>query len=280
MRIETLTIVGVGLIGGSIGLAAKRRGVAGTVLGASRDPRRLKTALARGAIDEACAEFSSAVHRANLAVFCAPVDQIASQVLAAAPGCKPGTILCDAGSTKSQIVNQIEPQLRGKVSFVGSHPLAGSEKRGVEHADADLFQGRLTILTRTARTDAAALDGVDRFWRSLGSRTRVMNPEEHDRALALTSHLPHLVASALCRALGPEFYDLTAAGFRDTTRIAAGEPSIWTPIFRHNKAALLEALDQLEIRLDEFRNALVREDAAALDALLGQGKDVRDALGN
>src|SRR5205823_9294318 len=124
--------------------------------------------------------------RANLAVFCTPVDQIGAQVLAAAPGCAPGTILCDAGSTKSQIVSLIEAQLWGKIFFVGSHPLAGSEKHGVEHADADLFEGKLTILTRTAHTDAAALDAVAKFWEALGSRTRVMDPEEHDRALALT----------------------------------------------------------------------------------------------
>src|SRR5947199_1214602 len=143
MRIETLTIVGVGLIGGSIGLAARRRGLAGRIIGAGRHQASLDRALAAGTIDEAFLDLAAAVQQSQLAVFCTPVDRIAEQVLAIAPGCAPGTLLTDAGSTKAAIVHEVEGRLPAGVAFVGSHPLAGSEKRGPEYADANLFQGRL-----------------------------------------------------------------------------------------------------------------------------------------
>lgn len=280
MKLQTLTIVGVGLIGGSIGLAAKRRGVAERVLGVGWRQNSIDRALAVGAIDEGFLEVAAAVQRAEVAVFCTPVDCIAEQVLSVAPGCAPGTLLTDAGSTKAAIVRRIEPQLPPEVAFVGSHPLAGSEKRGPEFADADLFQGRLAVVTQTPRTEAAALEKTAAFWRALGSRVRVMSPEEHDRALALTSHVPHLLASVLAGILPPELFELTATGFRDTTRVAAGDPSIWTGIFAQNQVAVLDALNLLHERLAQFQQAVQAEDWATVDALLAQAKKVRDALGS
>src|SRR5690242_3061405 len=141
MKIETLTIVGVGLIGGSIGLAAKRRGICERVLGAGRSTVSLERARALGAIDQEFVDVTTAVCQADFAVFCTPVDRIVAQVLSTAPGCRPGTLITDAGSTKEQIVREIEGRLPDGVAFVGSHPLAGSEKRGAEYADAELFQG-------------------------------------------------------------------------------------------------------------------------------------------
>ena len=280
MKVQTLTIVGVGLIGGSIGLAAKRRGVAERVLGAGRQSATLDRARAKGAIDEGFVDLTSAVQKADLVVFCTPVNRIADQVLEAAAVCSSGTLITDAGSTKGGIVRRVEGKLPSGVAFVGSHPLAGSEKRGPEHADANLFQGRLTVVTRTPQTDAAALERTTAFWRALGSRVRVMDPDEHDRGLALTSHLPHLLASAVAGILPPELHDLTATGFRDTTRVAAGDPSIWTGIFVENRAAVLHVLDCLEDRLTAFRNALETSDGTTLDQLLAEAKKVRDALGS
>src|SRR5206468_2944891 len=147
---------------------------------------------------------------------------------------------------------------------VGSHPLAGSEKRGADHADARLFEGRLTVVTQTPGADPAAVERTCTFWRALGSRVQLMSPEDHDRALALTSHLPHLLAAALAGVLPPELNDLTATGFRDTTRVAAGDPSLWTAIFAQNRAAMLDSLRLLAGRLEEFRAALEAGDAAAL----------------
>jgi cyclohexadieny/prephenate dehydrogenase len=280
MQLDTLAVVGVGLIGGSIGLAARRRGVARRVVGVGRRPESLRQAQAVGAIDEGVTELAAAVRQAGLVVFCTPVDRIAEQVLTAAAACTAGTLLTDAGSTKAAIVRAVEGRLPAGVAFVGSHPLAGSEKRGPEFADAELFQGRVTVVTRTPATDPAALERVCAFWQALGSRCRVMSPADHDRALALTSHLPHLVASALAGLLPAELHELTATGFRDTTRVAAGDPSLWTGIFLQNRPALMDRLGALQDRLMEFKAALMTGDQAAIDALLTQGKKARDALGS
>jgi prephenate dehydrogenase len=280
MKIQTLTIVGVGLIGGSIGLAARRRGLAAHVLGVGRQHQSLERARAVGAIDEASLDLAAAVRRADVAVFCTPVDRIAEQVLAAAPGCAPGTLLTDAGSTKAAIVARLDGRLPDGVAFVGSHPLAGSEKRGPEHADANLFEGRLTVVTPGPGTDPAAVERTVAFWRALGSHVQIMPPEEHDRAVALTSHLPHLLAAALAGILPDELREVTATGFRDTTRVAAGDPALWTAILSHNRGAVLRALGLLTGRLDEFRAALEAEDWTTVDTLLTQAKKVRDALGS
>jgi cyclohexadieny/prephenate dehydrogenase len=280
MTIETLTIIGVGLIGGSIGLAAKRRGVCRRVLGVGRQEETLARALAVGAIDRGFLDAGEALSESDLAVFCTPVDRIADQVLSGAARCRPGTLLTDAGSTKAAIVHRIDGGLPREINFVGSHPLAGSEKRGPEHAHADLFQDRVTVVTPTGQTNPEAVERTCAFWRALGSRVRMMPPEEHDQALAVTSHLPHLLASALAAILPPHLQPLTATGFRDTTRVAAGDPSIWTGIFVQNRQAVLEALRVYLERLDEFRAVLDRGDEQALDELLAQAKRVRDALGS
>jgi prephenate dehydrogenase len=280
MHIGTLTVVGVGLIGGSLGLAARRRGLAKRIIGVGRQPATLDRARQLGAIDEACADLADAVGQAEIAVFCTPVTLIAEQVLAAAPRCAAGTLLTDAGSTKGAIVEAIDGRLPHGVAFVGSHPVAGSEKRGPDHADADLFQDRVTVVTPTSASDPAAVARTIAFWRALGSRVICMDPEQHDRALAVTSHLPHLLASALASILPPDLQALTANGFRDTTRIAAGDPALWTGILMQNRAALLDALGKLHNQVGEFQKALNQGDQDAIADLLARGKRNRDALGN
>lgn len=280
MRIRTLTIVGVGLIGGSIGLAARRRGLAECVLGVGRQVSSLHRARELGAIDDVSTDLAAAVHRADVAVFCTPVDLIAPQVVEAGAGCGPGTLLTDAGSTKAAIVKAVEGRLPPGVTFVGSHPLAGSEKRGPEHATADLFEGRVTVVTPTPATDRTAVERTCAFWQALGSQVRLMPPEQHDRALAITSHLPHLVASALAALLPDELRSLTATGFRDTTRVAGGDPGLWTAIFLQNRSAMIEAVGAMQQQLIEFKMALLSGNASAIDALLARGKRNRDALGN
>jgi len=278
MKIDTLAIVGVGLIGGSIGLAVRQRGLARRILEVGHRQASMDRALARGAVDEIFFDHLEAVPKADVAVFCTPVDLIAEQILSAAPTCKPGILLTDAGSTKAAIVRNIQGRLPPHVHFVGSHPLAGSEKRGPEHADGNLFEGKVTVVTKTAETDSRALDNTVEFWRSLGSRVMVMDPEAHDRSLALTSHMPHLVASALVSILAPELAALTATGFRDTTRIAAGDPALWTGILLQNRESLLAGLDLLGVSLAQFRRALETSDRPTLDQLLAQAKTIRDAL--
>jgi prephenate dehydrogenase len=278
MRIPTLALVGVGLIGGSVGLAARRRGIGTRVVGFDRDRAALEQALGRGILDEAAPSLADAVREADVVVICTPVDTIAAHVLAAAPACRPGTLLTDVGSTKAAIVRNVQGRLPAGVAFVGSHPLAGSEKNGPGFARADLFDDRLVVVTPDEPADDDVVSRVTAFWHSLGAFVRAMCPEEHDRALALTSHLPHLVASALAGVLPPEWADLTATGFRDTTRIAGGEPLLWTAIFQSNREALLAALDRLEGRLSQLRRALETSDDEKLAELLRQAKTARDGL--
>ena len=280
MLFSTLTIVGVGLIGGSIGLAAKKRGVCQRVVGVGRDAAKLEQAWKLGAIDEISLSLVDAAACADCILFCTPVNRVALQVKEVAAYCKPGTILTDAGSTKGEIVAAVEADLPAHVHFVGGHPLAGSEKKGAEYAHADLFVQRMTVLTPTRNTPDEVVQKVAVFWEVLGARTQLMSPEHHDQALALTSHLPHLLASALAGMLPNDWRDLTATGFRDTTRVAAGDPDVWTPIFQHNRLALLTSLDQLDERLRKFRVALSNHDVSAIDQFLAEGKKVRDALGS
>ncbi len=280
MQIDTLTIVGVGLIGGSIGLAARKRGIARHIIGVGRDAGSLQRARQTGAIDWFTLDLLEGVRPADIVVFCTPVDKIARQAEQAAAAFKKGALVTDAGSTKANIVRDLESRLPAGVHFVGSHPLAGSEKRGSDHANAELFNGRITVVTQTARTDRNALERAQEFWKALGSEVHVLDPETHDHALALTSHLPHLVASTLAGIVPPQWRPFAATGFRDTTRIAAGDPALWAAIFRENALAMCDALQRCTDRLNEFRKAIMNDDDATLIELLSYAKRVRDALGS
>jgi cyclohexadieny/prephenate dehydrogenase len=279
MLFDQITIVGVGLIGGSVGLAAKARGVARRVVGVGRDPANLQAAVRRGAIDRFTTDQAEGVRGSSLVVFCTPVDRIADQVIEAANHCEPGTLLSDAGSTKAQIVRQVDRHIRDGVHFVGAHPIAGSEKRGVEHSRVDLFVDRVTIVTPSTFTDESAQFNVMDFWAALGSRVVTMNPETHDEVVAEVSHLPHVVAAAVAGATDVDLLPVTGGGFRDVTRIAAGDPWLWAAIFEANRDAVLTALRQFTTRLDEFRRMLEAGDRDGLVRWLSEGKQVRDALG-
>src|SRR5579883_3172999 len=277
MRVNTLVIVGVGLISGSIALAARRRGIAARIVGIDQQQESLDRALRAGMLDEAYPDLKFA-GPADLIVFCTPVNCIAAQVIEASAHCQPGTLLTDTGSTKAAILRDVRGRLPPDIEFVGSHPLAGSEKHGPDHASAQLLEGRLVIVTPGPDSTDNVLSRIRDFWAALGAQVRMMDAVEHDRALALTSHLPHLLSSALAGILPPELYDLTATGFRDMTRLASGQPALWSAIFRANQANLLAALDHLEKQLRCFRDALLQDDRVELEALLQQGKRVRDDL--
>jgi prephenate dehydrogenase len=277
--LRSLTIVGVGLIGGSIGLAVRARMPGAKVVGYGSRPQTLEAARKQGAITDIAAEPAAAVADAELVVVCAPVDHIASQVERLAPLCRAGMLFTDAGSTKVEIVAALE---RGAdrwpqgVRFVGSHPLAGSEKSGIQHARADLFVDRTVIVTPTDRAQAADRRTLGEFWTALGARIVEMSPQEHDAALAATSHLPHVVAAALAATTPPEYLALTAGGWQDTTRIAAADPTLWRQIMLANRDRLLAALDQYSTQLAAWREALETGDAAKLERLLADAKRLRD----
>jgi len=280
MLFQTLSIVGVGLIGGSIGLASRRRGIAGRVIGVGRQLATLEIAHHLHIIDSFTTNLIDGIRDADLIVFCTPVDRIPEQIREVAAHCKSGAIITDAGSTKAHIVAEVERLTLPKdVHFVGSHPLAGSEKRGPEHARANLFENRLAVVTPTPSTDAQALEKTLAFWKALGSKTCTIDAETHDRALGLTSHLPHAVSAALAAVLPPEWRPFAATGFRDTTRLAAGDAALWTAIFRDNRAAVLAALEKFDEVMNEFRTAMEHDDEQSLMRFLIHAKENRDALG-
>ncbi len=278
MLIDTIAIVGVGLIGGSIGLALKRRRVTRRVVGVGRRAASLRAARRLGAIDHGTLDLGRGVADAELTIFCTPVDLIADQARAAAASCPSGAIFTDSGSTKARIVARLETGLPNDVNFVGSHPLAGSEKRGVAEARPDLFDGRVCVVTVTPQTPLQALAVVKSLWRSIGARVLTMSPEAHDAALAFTSHLPHLAAAALSIALPEKYNELIATGFRDTTRIAASDPDLWTAIFVENAGPLLRSLTSFEQTLREFRTALKSRDTQRLRQLWKQSHAKRQEL--
>ncbi len=279
MRFEQITIVGVGLIGGSVGLAAKARGAAGRVVGVGRDRAKLDDAVRQGAIDAGSTSLMEGVAGSDLIVVCTPVDRIAADIRAAAPHAGVTALFTDAGSAKRNLFADAKSALRGGQAFVPAHPLAGSEKAGCEYARSDLFVNRVTVLTPEPGDDNA-VERVAGFWHTLGSRTVTMTADDHDEALATTSHLPHAVAAGVASVTPVEWLPLTAGGFRDTTRIAGGDPALWAAIFLANRDAVLTATQRFTTRLDEFRRLLEAGDGAGLGRWLAVAKQVRDALGS
>jgi prephenate dehydrogenase len=275
-RQEVIAIIGVGLIGGSIGAAVKRRHLARTVIGIGRNEARLQGAREAGLIDVA-STLLDGIRDADLVIVCTPVDRIAADVLAAAAHLRPGSVITDAGSVKAAICRDIESaRLPEGVRFVGSHPLAGSEKAGWEYADADVFQGRVCVVTPEPASENC--ERVLQFWESLGMQTVVMSPDAHDRAVAITSHLPHVVAAGLASMLLEELIPLAATGFRDTTRIAAGDADLWTSILISNAGPVKDGLSRLMQRLGQIHDALAADDAEAIRRFLASAKANRDVL--
>lgn len=279
-RAETVAIVGVGLIGGSLGGALKRRELARRVIGVGRNPERLGDAERWGLIDESTCDLRAAAAEAALIVFCTPVERIAEQVRMACETARPGTLLTDAGSVKGPICTALADLAAGPHVFLGAHPLAGSEKTGCEHANSELFESRTCVITPLPDHSPRDIVRVEQFWQQLGMKTLRMTHADHDAALARTSHAPHVVAAALAAALKAEHQPLTATGYRDTTRIAAGDPELWSGILLQNADAVCAALTDVDAIIAKFRDALERRDETALKMLLRTAKTNRDALGN
>lgn len=274
---DTLVVVGVGLIGGSVAAAAKTRKLARRVVGLGRSAAKLRGAVERGILDEAV-EDPAQIGDADLVVACTPVDRIADDIRRLARILPADCLYTDAGSVKEPICRSLvdDPPVSG--IFVGGHPLAGSEKGGWEHSDRELFHGKLCVVTPTGREPSGAIARTEEFWKGLGMQVRQMSPQDHDTALALTSHLPHLVASALAAQLTEEMRPFAARGFRDTTRIAAGDPDLWTSIFSSNTEPLQDHLKRLMATLSQFATALDRNDATSLRDLLTVGQTARQAI--
>jgi prephenate dehydrogenase len=277
-RLGTVAIIGVGLIGGSIGRALRARGLAERVIGIGRDQARLDKAKHLGAIDITATDVAQGVKSADVAVVCTPVSRVAADLCAAALAGPSAMLLTDAGSTKQTIVDAVERDERGRTMYVGAHPIAGSERQGAAHARDDLFDGRACVLTPTQNTPPDRVGRARGFWSGLGCRIVEASPEEHDKALALTSHLPHVVAAALTATVPAEMLPLTAGAYRDGTRVASSDAGLWTAIFLQNRDALLHALDTYQTQINDFRLLLTTRDADALREWWESFKARRDLL--
>ena len=275
-----VVIVGVGLIGGSIGLALRERGLAGQIVGVGRRQASLDQALDCGTISRGTLDLAEGVAQADLVVVATPVESVAAdveRVLAAAPE---NALVTDAGSTKVKICEAVGSLAANNQRFVGSHPLAGDHRSGPEFARADLFNNKTVVITPVETTPDSTTTRAEEFWQVLGARTQRMAPEQHDQALAVTSHLPHLVASALAACTPEQWLSLAATGWADTTRIAAADPSLWTQIFAQNTVDLVAALDLLMEKLQDARTNLLTDQQQPVEQFLQQAKRTRDALGN
>lgn len=273
---DTIAIVGVGLIGGSIGLALRKRGIARRVVGVGRREASLDEALRLGAVDATSTDMHVGVAEAELTVVCTPVERIVEHAQQAAAACAEGAIITDAGSTKGAIVAALDSSLPRGVRFVGSHPLAGSEKTGCASARSDLFNDRVAVVTPGDGTTDSDCAAIESFWKALGMKTIRMSPADHDAALASTSHLPHVVASALAAATDEKNLPLVASGWLDTTRIAAADAELWRQIFLDNRENTLRAIAEFEGSLAAMKAAIEAGDAERLEELLRVAKQRRD----
>ena len=276
---DSVAIIGVGLLGGSIGLALRERGLAGNVVGVGRSMSSLQRALDRAAITQATTDHAEGVAGADLVVVATPVETIADQVKRVAQACPRGALITDVGSTKGAIVSELEGDATCD-GYVGSHPLAGDHRSGPEYARSDLLIDRVVVVTPSSATDPDVATRVGEFWSQLGARVVTMRPDEHDAVLAVTSHLPHLVAAALAQVTDESLRPFVASGWRDTTRIAAADARLWRQIFAQNRVATLSALDRFQVAVAQLREALDAGDDDRVEKYLQEARQRRDALGS
>ncbi len=282
--IPRLTVIGVGLIGGSLALALKEAGAVGEVVGCGRGRPNLEKALELGIIDRFSRDPAEAVDGADVVFLATPLKTFAPLVQQCLPGLKPGAVITDGGSVKGDVVASMEPLLPENIHFVPGHPIAGTENSGAEAAFATLYQGRRCILTPTAKTDPTALELVTKMWRVVGSDVVTMALDKHDKILAAISHLPHMVAYSLVNAVGSydhyeeNILEYSAGGFRDFTRIASSDPTMWRDIAETNRAALLEMMDQFEEFFAELKSDIRDGSGDKLFEFFLRSKQLRDAI--
>jgi prephenate dehydrogenase len=277
-------IIGLGLIGGSLALALKARGLADSVVGVARREETLREAEARGVVDQAGRDIAAAIAEADLVVLATPVRTAIAQLAQIAPGLAAGCLVTDVASTKAELVAAAAKALPDSVHFIGGHPMAGSERSGLGAARADLFVGATWVLTPAERPDAVAWERAQGLVQALGAQALVLPAAEHDYLVAAISHLPHLLAVALMQfaqdqaGSDPRLLSLAAGGFRDATRMAAACPNMWQDIYLTNRQALLQRLGQLRGELERLELALRSGDGEQLHALFRRVQEARHRL--
>lgn len=285
LHFKNVTIIGVGLIGGSLAKVMKAKGLVDRIIGTGRSRQSLELALKLGVIDHIEMDAKHAVEEADLTILASPVGIFETIVRDIAPHLKQGSILTDVGSVKGSLVKCIDDIVPEGVFFVPAHPIAGKEKFGVAEATETLYQGAKCILTPTKKTDAKALEAVRELWTLAGSRIIIMDPDMHDSVFAAVSHMPHVAAFAMMTAVnelntGTESYvNYSGAGFRDFTRIAGSSPEMWKDICVLNRDNIVEMLDRYQAALGKFRQELLDKDSSALTKHLESASEARRSLG-
>jgi prephenate dehydrogenase len=278
--IQRLAIVGVGLLGGSIALAARAHGLAREIVGIGRDRTRLEAPLRAGAVDRVTTDLAAGVRDADVVVLAANVLANEQLLADAWPAVASSAVVTDVGSTKRGIVAAAE-RLPGAHRFVGSHPMAGSEKSGYAVATPDLFRGAIVIVTPGDASEPGAVKTVTSFWEAVGARVSALEPDTHDRVVAAISHLPHVVAWALVEAVGrfePAALPFAARGFKDTTRIAAADTAMWTEILLSNRDTIASSLGAFRGALDDLERLIAAGDRGGIERLLARLKAQRETL--
>ncbi len=284
--IKQLTIIGVGLIGGSLARVLRERDMVGEVVGVNRTRRSLDKALELGVIDRATTSVVEGVQGATMVLVATPVRTIPKVIKDSIPGLTPGVVITDAGSVKGNMVAQCEEILKPHdIHFVGSHPVAGTEHSGVASSFATLFEGSRTIITPTENTPADALELVRLVWEAAGSKVEVMDAHHHDRVLAATSHLPHLMAYNIVNTLSDleddiraEVFRYASGGFKDFTRIASSDPTMWRDICMENRDAILDMLARFRKDLDKLAQQVENGNEDALYGIFARSKHTRERV--
>ncbi|MFM2149596.1 MAG: hypothetical protein RLZZ187_1902 [Pseudomonadota bacterium] len=283
---DRLCLLGVGLIGSSIARVAKARGdIARTVVAHARTPATLQRVAELGIADVVEADPAKAVQGADCVIFCVPVGAYAGLMATVAPHLKPGAVITDVGSTKGSVVRDLGPLLPPGVHLVPAHPMAGTEHSGPDAGFAELFEGRYCMLTPLPDTDPAAVEKVKEFWRRCGSMVETLDPATHDKIVAIVSHLPHLIAFTICSTaddLAEETKEavlkFAAGGFRDFTRIAASDPTMWRDVFLNNREALLEMLARFTEDAQALGRAVRWGQADYIEDRIARGRKIRRDL--
>lgn len=280
-----LALVGLGLIGSSIAWAAKRHGVVKEIVGTARSGETRARAVELGFIDQAFESAGEAVEGADLVMICVPVRASASVAEEIGPHLAKGAIVSDVGSVKRSVIADVEPHIPEGCSFVAGHPIAGTEHSGPDSGFAELFEGRWCILTPGEKGAPKAVDKLQAFWEALGSQVEIMTPEHHDLVLAITSHIPHLIAYNIVGTVADlesdtrsEVIKYSASGFRDFTRIAASDPTMWRDVFLANKDAVLEMLGRFSEDLSGLQRAIRRGEGDKLFELFSRTRDIRRSI--
>ena len=269
---EKMSIIGVGLLGASLAKACRKHNIVKGISGFGRNRENLEKAKSLGVIDHCASNLKEAVIGADLVVLCTPVSRIIPLIQNLLPHLKQGAVITDVGSVKGQLVHQADNLMPEGIFFVGSHPIAGGEKSGLEASRDDLYANAKCILTPTPKTDTHALEKVGALWESVGMDTLILDADEHDFVFGAVSHLPHIVAYALMNTLGTlrtkqenEVTAYSGAGLKDITRIASGDPVMWRDICLSNPTHLLDLIDLFQKTIGELRNVIEKKDGQALE---------------